>query len=136
VLSLATLDLRRDAGTKLEERLELYLAWITSAFPGSAAFVADESGLSLVTSDDDASLVAITAPCMEVFDEAWSVRGGPRQGRLALAIDGLGLLHVAEVATPWGRFAIAVVARTFIADATMRIMQQGLDEALNEEAAP
>jgi hypothetical protein len=134
-LSLDTLDLQRNAGAKLEERLERYLRWITGAFPGSAAFVADESGLALVTSDDDDSLVAITAPCMGVFDEAWSVRGGPRQGRLALAIDGLGLLHVAEVSTPWGRFAIAVVAPAYIDDATMRIMQQGLDEALNEEAA-
>lgn len=123
-------------GGPLEIRLERYVSWVAQITACEAVFVADENGLPVVSHAEDPVLIAVTAPCMSVFDQAWRAMGGPahaRRGRLVFAIEDDKLLHVAETGTPWGRFGVAVISPTTVPDDVMQCIQRGLSVALSEE---
>lgn len=116
----------------LEERIGAFLLWVNRSVAPLSAFVADESGLPMAALAEDA-LVAVTAPCMAIFKYLGSLSNGESRGRLVLVIDGDRLLHVAEVATPWGHFNVSILAQATIPDTTMRTIQRGLATALSEQ---
>lgn len=124
-------DFERPSGS-LEERLSAFLVWVNRSIAPLSAFVADESGLPMAALAEDA-LVAVTAPCMAIFKYLWTLSGGEPRGRLVLVVDTERLLHVAEVATPWGRFNVSLLAQSIIPDATMMTIQRGLATALSEQ---
>jgi hypothetical protein len=132
---LAPVDFQHPGGP-LESRLERYVSWVAQMTSCDAVFVADENGLPVVSHAEDPVLIAVTAPCMSVFDQAWRAMGGPahaRRGRLVFAIEDDKLLHVAETGTPWGRFGVAVISPTTVPDDIMQCIQRGLKVALSEE---
>lgn len=116
----------------VEARLQAFLTWIHRSVVPLAAFVADEGGLPLAAFADD-TLVAVTAPCMAIFQYLATLYGHEPRGRLVLVVDGKKLLHVAEVATRWGRFNVSILSATTIPDSTMMTIQQGLATALSDQ---
>lgn len=115
----------------MEVRLEAYLDWIEGVAPSLASFVADESGHSLASRCENRALVGLSATAMALLEEARRALDGG-SGRLTIAVDAAGTLHLAEVETAWGRFAVAVLVERALDELTVKRLQNALAMALVE----
>jgi hypothetical protein len=96
------------ASRNLEERLQALVAWIERCVPCRAAFIADDNGLPVVEHlGADAGQIAAASSILEMLASLRSLMRDSG-GWLSLKL-GAAVLHVVEIATPWGRFGIGVV---------------------------
>ncbi|MBI4952411.1 MAG: hypothetical protein HY908_10290 [Myxococcales bacterium] len=98
-----------DGSAPLFERLETFVDWLLAATGASAAFVADEDGLPLVSRHVAEEHVAVSAALDGAMFPVRRLLAGEPQLAVVIELDGASLLEVLWVSTPSGRLALGVV---------------------------
>ncbi|HEX3762668.1 MAG TPA: hypothetical protein VHW23_28425 [Kofleriaceae bacterium] len=120
---------------QLEDRLQTLIAWIEDCVPCRAAFIADDNGLPVVEHvGAEAGHVAAASSILLLLA---SVRALMRDsgGWLSLEL-GAQVLHVVEVATRWGRFAIGVVTEDTLPRDFLLALSGAVERAFHGESTP
>ena len=114
---------------EMEERLQAFFEWLIRAVPCTSAFIADESGLPLVHRGAAPEHVAFSSSVLSLLE---SLEGVPRRW-MSIGISPREVLHLAEVGTLWGRFAVGIVATESLRRDVLAAVQQGLERAFEEQ---
>lgn len=117
----------------LEERLQALVTWIEDCVPCRAAFIADDNGLPVVEhlGAEPGQIAAASSILLMLA----SVRSLMRDsgGWLSLKL-GDAILHVVEVATPWGRFGIGIVTDDSLAREFLAALSAAVEYAFHGES--
>ncbi len=114
---------------EMEERLQAFFEWLIRAVPCTSAFIADENGLPVVHRGAVPEHVAFSSSVLSLLA---SLEGVPRRW-MSIGISPREVLHLAEVGTLWGRFAVGVVATESLRRDVLALVQQGLERAFEEQ---
>ena len=114
---------------RMEERLNAFFEWLIRAVPCTSAFIADDSGLPLVHRGAAPEHVAFSSSVLSLLE---SLEGVPRRW-MSIGISAREVLHLAEVGTLWGRFAVGIVATESLRRDVLALVQQGLERAFEEQ---
>jgi hypothetical protein len=118
----------------LEERLQALVTWIEACVPCRAAFIADDNGLPVVEhlGAEPGQIAAASSILLMLA----SVRSLMRDsgGWLSLKL-GDAILHVVEVATPWGRFGIGIVTDDSLTREFLAALSAAVEHAFHGELA-
>lgn len=117
---------------QLDERLQGLVSWIEACVPCRAAFIADDSGLPVV--EHLGAEQGHIAAASSILSMLASVRSLMRDsgGWLSLKMSS-GVLHVVEVTTRWGRFAIGVVTEDLVPHAFLTALSAAVESAFHGE---
>ncbi len=120
------------ATQSLEERLQALVTWIEDCVSCRAAFIADDNGLPVVehVAADPGHVAAASSILMMLASVRTLMRDSG--GWLSLKMSS-GVLHVVEVTTRWGRFAIGVVTDDLIAQEFLTALSAAVDSAFHGE---
>ncbi|MGE0325471.1 MAG: hypothetical protein AB7K71_24650 [Polyangiaceae bacterium] len=116
----------------LTERLEAFVSWLAAGLALRATFIADEHGLPVIEGKADADHIAISASFMALLRQIREATGAPKAGRVYLALDDNGVLHLVEVTTPWGRYGVGLIAEFPLRSHVLATIQRGLESAFGE----
>lgn len=116
----------------LTERLEAFVGWLTAGLALRATFIADEHGLPVIEGKADSDHIAISASFMALLRQIREATGAPKAGRVYLALDDNGVLHLVEVTTPWGRYGVGLIADIPLRSHVLATIQRGLESAFGE----
>lgn len=114
---------------EMEERLQAFFEWLIRAVPCTSAFIADENGLPLVHRSATQEHIAFSSSVLSLLE---SLEGVPRRW-MSVGISPREILHLAEVGTLWGRFAVGIVATESLRRDVLAVVQQGLERAFEEQ---
>ena len=116
----------------LEERLQALVAWIEDCVPCHAAFIADDNGLPVVEHlGAEPGQIAAASSILLMLASLRSLMQGSG-GWLAMKL-GETILHVVEVATPWGRFGIGVVTDDCLPREFLAALSAAVERAFHGE---
>jgi hypothetical protein len=116
------------------ERLQALVAWIEDCVPCRAAFIADDNGLPVVEHlGAEPGQIAAASSILLMLASVRSLMQDSG-GWLALKI-GAAILHVVEVATPWGRFGIGVVTDDCLSREFLAALSTAVEHAFHGESA-
>lgn len=120
------------ATQSLEERLQGLVTWIEGAVSCRAAFIADDNGLPVVehVAADPGHVAAASSILMMLASVRTLMRDSG--GWLSLKMSS-GVLHVVEVTTRWGRFAIGVVTDDLIEQEFLTALSAAVESAFHGE---
>ncbi len=116
----------------LTQRLEAFVEWLGQGLVVRATFIADEHGLPVIEGKADADHIAISASFMALLRQIREATGAPKAGRVYLALDDNGVLHLVEVNTPWGRYGVGLIAELPLRSHVLATIQRGLESAFGE----
>lgn len=118
----------------LEERLQALVSWIEACVPCHAAFIADDNGLPVVEHlGAEPGQIAAASSILLMLASVRSLMQGSG-GWLSLKL-GETILHVVEVATPWGRFGIGVVTDDCLPREFLAALSAAVERAFHGESA-
>jgi hypothetical protein len=118
----------------LEERLQALVGWIEACVPCHAAFIADDNGLPVVEHlGAEPGQIAAASSILLMLASVRSLMQGSG-GWLSLKL-GETILHVVEVATPWGRFGIGVVTDDCLPREFLTALSSAVERAFHGEPA-
>jgi hypothetical protein len=118
----------------LAERLQALVAWIEDCVPCRAAFIADDNGLPVVEHlGAEPGQIAAASSILLMLASVRSLMQDSG-GWLSLKI-GAAILHVVEVATPWGRFGIGVVTDDCLPREFLAALSTAVEHAFHGESA-
>lgn len=121
-------------GSHLDERLQALMSWIEHNATCTAAFVADDNGLPVIEhhAADQSHIAAASSILMMLTSVRSLVRdsGGWLTLKMASAV-----LHVVEVTTRWGRFAIGVVADDLLSHEFLSALSAAVESAFHGETS-
>jgi len=118
----------------LEERLQALVSWIEACVPCHAAFIADDNGLPVVEHlGAEPGQIAAASSILLMLASLRSLMQGSG-GWLSLKL-GETILHVVEVATPWGRFGIGVVTDDCLPREFLTALSAAVERAFHGEPA-
>jgi len=118
----------------LEERLQALVGWIEACVPCHAAFIADDNGLPVVEHlGAEPGQIAAASSILLMLASVRSLMQGSG-GWLSLKL-GETILHVVEVATPWGRFGIGVVTDDCLPREFLTALSAAVERAFHGEPA-
>jgi hypothetical protein len=116
----------------LEERLQALVAWIEACVPCRAAFIADDNGLPVVEHlGAEPGQFAAASSILLMLASLRSLMGDSG-GWLSLKL-GDAVLHVVEIATPWGRFGIGVVTDDSLPREFLATLSAAVERAFHGE---
>lgn len=120
--------------THLDERLQALIAWIEANATCSAAFVADDNGLPVVehVGAEQTHIAAASSILMMLASVRSLMRdsGGWLTLKMAESV-----LHVVEVTTRWGRFAIGVVGQDLLPHEFLSALSAAVESAFHGETS-
>jgi len=118
----------------LEERLQALVSWIEDCVPCHAAFIADDNGLPVVEHlGAEPGQIAAASSILLMLASVRSLMQDSG-GWLSLKL-GETILHVVEVATPWGRFGIGVVTDDCLPREFLAALSAAVERAFHGESA-
>jgi len=118
----------------LEERLQALVSWIEACVPCHAAFIADDNGLPVVEHlGAEPGQIAAASSILLMLASVRSLMQDSG-GWLSLKL-GETILHVVEVATPWGRFGIGVVTDDCLPREFLTALSAAVERAFHGEPA-
>lgn len=122
------------SGGHLDERLQSLMAWIEGNATCTAAFVADDNGLPVI--EHHAAEQSHIAAASSILMMLSSVRSlaSDSGGWLTLKMSSA-VLHVVEVTTRWGRFAIGVVAEDLLPHEFLSALSAAVESAFHGETS-
>lgn len=116
----------------LEERLQALVTWIEHCVPCRAAFIADDNGLPVVEHIGAEPGQFAAASSILVMLASLRSLMGDSGGWLSLKL-GDAILHVVEIATPWGRFGIGVVTDDSLPREFLATLSAAVERAFHGE---
>ena len=120
--------------THLDERLQALIAWIEAHATCTAAFVADDNGLPVVehVGAEQSHIAAASSILMMLASVRSLMRdsGGWLTLKMAESV-----LHVVEVTTRWGRFAIGVVSEDLLPHEFLSALSAAVESAFHGETS-
>jgi hypothetical protein len=118
----------------LDERLQALIAWIEANATCTAAFVADDNGLPVVehVGAEQTHIAAASSILMMLASVRSLMRdsGGWLTLKMAESV-----LHVVEVTTRWGRFAIGVVSDDLLPHEFLSALSAAVESAFHGETS-
>lgn len=120
------------ASRSLEERLQALVTWIERSVPCRAAFIADDNGLPVVEHIGAEPGQFAAASSILVMLASLRSLMGDSGGWLSLKL-GDAILHVVEIATPWGRFGIGVVTDDSLPREFLATLSAAVERAFHGE---
>lgn len=118
----------------LDERLQALMSWIEANATCTAAFVADDNGLPVI--EHHAAEQSHIAAASSILMMLAAVRNlaSDSGGWLTLKMAS-SVLHVVEVTTRWGRFAIGVVAEDLLSHEFLSALNAAVESAFHGETS-
>ena len=118
----------------LDERLQALMSWIEANATCTAAFVADDNGLPVI--EHHAAEQSYIAAASSILMMLTAVRNlaSDSGGWLTLKMAS-SVLHVVEVTTRWGRFAIGVVAEDLLSHDFLSALSAAVESAFHGETS-
>jgi hypothetical protein len=117
----------------LQTRLKSFLLWVLDLTGCRRIFVVDEEGLVLMERDADPVLVALATPFLSLLERIHScLEETTTQSSIAIDLEAGQVLHLVQVESSLGRYALGFVVTQPIRRQLVRCFQEGLSRVMSE----
>ena len=122
-------------GEHLEVRLQRFAGRLTESSKADAVFISDESGLEIVSHGAEASVIALSALALPVFEQMRTLLKNQQPGAATLLLADDRKLHLVEVATPRGRYSLGIVGNQEISASACHGYRDELTALINRQGS-